>query len=65
MSPGFFTNTANNTGDSLSYEMLSVKNIKDIPMRNDYPIARNIVRLRNIDCINASRIKKSNKYITF
>ena len=42
MSPGFFTNTANNTGDSFSYETLPVKDIKDIPMRNHYPTVRNL-----------------------
>jgi len=65
MSPGFFLDIAENTGDSFSYEILPVKDIEDIPLRKHYPIVRNIVRPRDLDCDVAPLVEDRNRTLHF
>jgi len=50
MSPGFFLDIADNTGDGFSYLLLPVAKVEDIPTNRCYPIVRNVVRSRSPDC---------------
>ena len=65
MSHRFFFDIANNNSDLFSYIILPVKDIEDIPLCYRYPIVRNIVGPRDLDCSNATNITKENKYSTF
>ena len=65
MSPGFFLDIAENTGDKFSYEILLVKDVVDIPTRNIWPIVQNIVRPRSLDYNAAPIIKENDNYFTF
>ena len=58
MSPGFFLDIAENTGDTFSYKILPVKDVKDIPKHYDRHILYNIVRPRDLDCSDAPRVTK-------
>jgi hypothetical protein len=49
MLPGFFLDIADNTGDGFSYEILPVKDIKAIPLRqNPVTLVRSVVHNRNV-----------------
>ena len=65
MSPGFFLDIAENTGDSFSYEILPVKDVVDIPLRKHWPIVRNIVRPRDLDCEDAPLVEERNRTLSF
>ena len=52
MLPGFFLDITDNTGDGFSYEILPVKDVKDIPLqRNPVTLVRSVVRSRNLDSL--------------
>ena len=61
MSLGFFLDIAKNTGNLFLYGISPVKDVVDIPLRHHYPIVRNIVRPRNLDCNSAPIVRESNK----
>ena len=65
MSPGFFLDIAENTGDAFSYKILPVKDVKDIPKQYDRHIVRNIVRPRDLDCSDAPRVNKVQGVLKF
>ena len=60
MKPGFFLDSAENTGDGFSYEILPVKLINNIPTyRNPVTLVRNIVRLRDIESSEVPKCKRT------
>ena len=55
MSPGFFLDITENTGDTFSYVILPGSSFDDIPTKGRiYPIVQNIVRKRDIENNDAS-----------
>ena len=59
MEPGFFLKLADNTGDSFAYEILPVKEYKDIPLnRAPKVLVRCIVREREYGDDNAPIYRK-------
>jgi hypothetical protein len=49
MLPGFFLDIVDNTGDGFSYEILPVKDIRDVSLRRiPVTLVRSVVRSRNI-----------------
>ena len=65
MSPGFFLDLAENTGDSFSYVILPVKEVKKIPTKNHNPIVRNIVRPRDLKCEAPPKVRNDKGSLTF
>ena len=65
MSPGFFLDLAENTGDGFSYVILPVKEVKDIPTNRCWPIVRNIVRPRDLDTSSAPTVRDDGAGLKF
>ena len=66
MSPGFFLDIAENTGDTFSYVILPGQNFDNIPTKGRiYPIVWNIVRKQKIDETDALIIRRSTDALSF
>ena len=65
MSPGFFLDIAENTGDGFSYTLLPVAKVEDIPTNRCYPIVRNVVRPRSLADTDSPVVRNNGGRLTF
>ena len=58
ISPGFYLDMVGNINDSFLYEILTVRDVPDIPLCYHYPVVCSIICPRAFNCSNAQSLRQ-------